>query len=119
MTKEYKKALLLLSASVMIAVPLIINLIFSIPATSGWGMVITLFLFFVIDPFFSAWLGKFCSNSVKRYWSFPLVNAAFFMVGVWLAFDFGNTDFMVYAAAYFVIGYAVMGIFSIFKHKKV
>ena len=118
MTKEYKKALLL-SASVMIAVPLIINLIFSIPATSGWGMVITLFLFFVIDPFFSAWLGKFCSNSVKRYWSLPLVNAAFFMVGVWLAFDFGNTDFMVYAAAYFVIGYAVMGIFSIFKHKKV
>ena len=118
MTKEYKRVLLL-SASVMIAVPLIINLIFSIPATSGWGMVTTLFLFFVVDPFFSAWLGKFCSNSVKRYWSFPLVNAAFFMVGVWLAFDFGNTDFMVYAAAYFVIGYAVMGIFSIFKHKKV
>ena len=118
MTREYKKVLLL-SAAVMIAVPLIINLIFSIPATSGWGMVITLFLFFVIDPFFSVWLGKFCSNDVKRYWGIPLVNALFFMDGVWLAFDFGNTDFMVYAAAYFVIGYAVMGIFSIFKHKKV
>lgn len=118
MTKEYKKALLL-SMAVMVAIPLVIDLIFSMPATSGWGMVITLFLFFVVDPLFSVWLGLFCSDNVKRYCSLPLVNAVFFIIGVWLAFDFGNTDFMVYALAYLVIGYAVMGIFSIFKHKKV
>jgi len=117
MTREYKKVLLL-SAAVMIAVPLIVDLIFTIPATSGWGMVTTLFLFFAVDPLFSAWLGIFCSNDVKRYWSIPLVNAVFFIVGVWMAFDFGNTDFTVYAAAYIVIAYVLMGLFSAFKRYK-
>ena len=115
MTKEFKK-MLIFSAGIMIGLPIFFSLIFSLPATSGWGMVLTLFLFFIIDPIFTFWLGAFCSRDFKHYWSLPVINSLLCVVGTWIAFDFGNIDFFVYAAAYFCLGYAVMLIFSCFKY---
>ena len=114
MTKEFKKALIY-SAAVMVAIPLIVSLIFSLPASSGWGMMATLFLFFVVDPTFTIGLGVFCGTDTKKYFSLPLINAVFCLAGVWAAFDFGDMGLLVYPAAYLVIGYAVMYIFSVLR----
>lgn len=107
MTKAFNKSLML-SACIMIALPIIVALIFSLPATSGWGFIITLFLFFVLNPLFTIFLGIFCSKNIKKYMLNPLLNSIFFIIGVWTAFDFGNLDFTVYAVVYFCIGYAAM-----------
>ena len=112
MSKEFKKALIY-SAAVMVAIPLIVSLIFSLPASSGWGMMVPLFLFFVVDPTFTIGLSIFCGTDIKKYYLLPLINSVFCLIGVWLAFDFGDMGLAVYPAAYLVIGYAVSCIYSV------
>jgi len=114
MTREFKKALIS-SAAVMIGLPVLVSFIFSLPATSGWGMLITLFLFFVVDPTFTIGLGVFCGTDIKKYFTLPLINAVFCLAGVWAAFDFGDMGLMVYPAAYLAIGYAIMFIYSVLR----
>lgn len=111
MTREFKKALIY-SAVFMVGLPILVSLIFTLPATSGWGMIVTLFLFFVVDPTFTIGLGVFCGTDIKKYRFLPLINSAFCLVGVWTAFDFGDRGLMIYPAAYLVIGYAVMFVYS-------
>ena len=109
MTKEFKKALIY-SAAVMIGLPFLVSLL-----GSSWGMLATLFLFFVVDPTFTIGLGVFCGTDIKRYRLLPLINAVFCLVGVWAAFDFGDKGLLVYPAVYLFIGYAVMYIFHILR----
>ena len=114
MNKEFKKALIY-SAVVMVGLPVLVSLVFSLPATSGWGMMVTLFLFFVIDPTFTIGLAVFCGTDIKKYWTLPLINAVLCLCGVWAAFDFGDKGLMIYPAAYLGIGYAVMYIYSVLR----
>ncbi len=110
MNREFKKAIVF-SLLVMVVLPIVVSLLVS----GGFGMLATLFLFFVIDPTFTIGLGVFCGTDVKRCWFLPVLNALLYIAGCRLAFGFGKLDFLIYAAAYLGIGVAVMLIYSVLR----
>ena len=79
------------------------------------GMAICFILFFVINPIFSAICGAIAGRDIKKLWSLPLITSLLFLAGVWLFFDFGETAFLFYAAAYFIISTVTMSASAILK----
>ena len=93
---------LALAAVVMLLFPW---LSVTLPLGDGFGVFIL--LFFVIDPLFALLAGLY-SAKCKRLWGIPLYVSILFVVGAWAFFELWELDFLIYAAAYLVIGYAAM-----------
>ena len=75
----------------------------------GAGMLLCLFLFFLLNPIFSIYIGIWSGKHVKKAWHMPFINTAFFLFSAWLLFDMGELAFVWYALFYLVLGYVVMG----------
>lgn len=72
------------------------------------GMAACLALLFLADPLFSVCVGVCAGRDIQRLWSLPIFPAVFFLLGAWLFLDAGETAFLIYAAAYALLGYAAM-----------
>ena len=98
-----------------IAALLVIGLVmFGLPwaavtfAPGDAGMAMVFVLFFGVNSFCSLYVGIFAGLAVKQCWYLPMVNAAAFLLGCWVVFDWGNPDFYGYAAAYLAIALVAM-----------
>lgn len=81
------------------------------------GMVVSLVLFFAVNPIYSVLTGVFAGKDIRRLWSLTVVSAVLFLIGTWLFFDMGEMAFILYAVVYLVLGIVVMMI-SMFIKKK-
>lgn len=95
-----------ITIAVMLALPFAVDRF----ASECSGMALCIMLFFMVNPVYSAVLGFYCGRNVRQLWSLPLFSSVAFLAGTWLVFDIKEVWFIVYAAAYLVIGWAVMGI---------
>ena len=77
-------------------------------APGDTGMAICFVLFFGVNSLCSLYVGIFSGLAVKQRWFLPLVNAAAFLLGVWVVFDWGNPDFYGYAIAYLAVALVAM-----------
>lgn len=82
------------------------------------GMAVCFLLFFAINPIYSVAIGSFAGKEMKRLWSLPVISAVLFLCGTWIFFDMGETAFILYAAAYLVLGIVAM-LISMCIRKKV
>ena len=71
-------------------------------------MAVCFILFFAVNPLFSLVSGVYAGKNVKKLFAIPIITVALFLAGVWIFFDAGETAFLLYAAAYLVIGAASM-----------
>lgn len=101
------------AAAVMVGLPGL-TVAFAGPA----GMAVCLVLFFVVNPVFCAAAGVFAGRDASTRWILPLADAALFLFGVWLFFEFGQPDFLWYGGAYLVIGILAMVFSALYKAKK-
>jgi hypothetical protein len=111
--KNMSRKYLLLSAVVMLLFP---YLAVTFVQGSG-GLVVCLFLFFGVDPFLSLMIGKASGENMRDRWYWPLVNAGFFLTGVWLNFEMGEPEFLVYTGIYLAIGCAAMVVWAAIKRR--
>lgn len=82
------------------------------------GMAFSLLLFFVVDPVWSILTGIFSARDSKRLWPMPLISAGLFVLGTWISFEWLQTDFLWYAAAYAAIGTGAMLLTILMCRKK-
>ena len=81
------------------------------------AMAVCILLFFCINPIFSAVCGFVAGKNVKRLWMIPIVIPCLFLLGVWLFFEMGEPDFLMYYGAYLLIGIAAMLIRAFMRAK--
>lgn len=101
-----KKAIpwLIASAIIMLAFPwLAVTLV-----NDGNGMMVCLFLFFVLNPVYVTIAGVHAGRNIKGQWDLPILTAVFFLAGAWLFFDAGEKVFILYASIYLVLGIVTM-----------
>lgn len=84
---------------------------------SDAGMAVSLFLFFVLNPIYAICAGAYAGRDVKRFWALPVITALFFLAGAWWFFELGESDFILYALVYLILGMAAM-LLSQFVRKK-
>lgn len=77
-------------------------------ASHDAGMAICFVLFFGVNFMCSLYVGIFSGLAVKQRWYLPIVNAAAFLLGVWIVFDWGNPDFYGFSIAYLAVGLLTM-----------
>lgn len=82
------------------------------------GMGICFLLFYIVNPVFSAVCGIFAGTDIKKLWSLPFIVSALFLAGVWIFFELGEPDFLLYAGTYFVIGLITMLLSYVIKSAK-
>lgn len=82
------------------------------------GMGICFLLFYIVNPMFSAFCGIFAGTDIKKLWAVPLIVPALFIAGVWMFFDFGEPDFLLYAGTYLVIGIITTLLSYVIKREK-
>lgn len=75
-------------------------------AKSASGMLVCMLLFFIVNPVFAIGVGCFTGRNLKAAWFQPILCAAAYLLGAWLFFDMGELSFLLYAAAYVILGYA-------------
>lgn len=104
----------LVSAAVMLLLPYL-----AVTLIKGDGdMAICFLLFYAVDPLWSVSVGLFAGRNIKVSWFQPLVSAALFLAGAWLLFDRGESDFLLYTAAYFAVGvFSMLVTFLLVKRK--
>lgn len=103
----------LISAVIMLLLPfLTVTLV-----RGDGGMAICFILFFAVNPIWSLVTGLFAGSNLKAAWFQPLLASALFLAGVWLVFDMGEPDFLLYAVVYLAIGSAAMAL-RYFIHRK-
>ena len=104
---------LIASAAILLALPwLAVTFV-----ESDAGMAVSLFLFFVLNPIYAICTGAYAGRDVKRFWALPVITALFFLAGAWLFFGMGESDFILYALVYLLLGMAAM-LLSQFVRKK-
>ena len=104
---------LIASAAILLALPwLAVTFV-----ESDAGMAVSLFLFFVLNPIYAICTGAYAGKDIKRFWAFPVITALFFLAGAWLFFGMGESDFILYALVYLLLGMAAM-LLSQFVRKK-
>ena len=81
------------------------------------GMLVSLVLFFAVNPIYSVLTGVFAGKDIRRLWSLTLVSSVLFLIGTWLFFDMGETAFILYAVVYLAMSIAAM-LISVFVRKK-
>lgn len=89
-------ACILLSAAVMVAVPVGIFLF----GSADSGMALAIIFLFLIAPAWSLIAGIFAGRDLRRLWPLPLISAALFLCGMWLGTASFSTDFFLYAVVY-------------------
>ena len=72
------------------------------------GMAVCFLLFFAVNPITAILLGVFSGGNVRMAWFQPLLFAALFLMGAWVFFAMAEMAFVLYAAAYLILGYAAM-----------
>jgi hypothetical protein len=72
------------------------------------GMAASVLLFFVIDPLYAVFSGTDAGGDIKKRWFMPGTAAGLYLAGAWLSFQPGEMAFLLYAAAYLIIGTAAM-----------
>ena len=72
------------------------------------GMAVCFLLFFAVNPIAAVLLGVFSGGNVRMAWFQPLLFAALFLLGTWAFFTMAEMAFVLYAAAYLILGYAAM-----------
>ena len=82
------------------------------------GMAVCLLLFFAVDPIAAICVGVFAGRELKAAWFQPLLLSALFLLGTWVFFDMGERAFLLYAAIYLFLGYAVAAIAAVLGRKK-
>ncbi len=82
------------------------------------GMAICFILFFAINPLFSVLCGAIAGINIRQLWSLPIITAVLFLAGVWIFFDMGELDFLIYSACYLAIGVVAMLISVLIKKIK-
>ena len=82
------------------------------------GMLISIMLFFFVNPIYSIVSGIFAGRDIKKLWAIPIITTIMFLTGVWLFFDMGETVFLIYDICYLVIGLTAMTISAIIKNKQ-
>ena len=104
---------LIASAAILLALPwLAVTFV-----KSDAGMAVSLFLFFVLNPIYAICTGAYAGKDIKRFWALPVITALFFLAGAWLFFGMGESDFILYALVYLLLGMAAM-LLSQFVRKK-
>ena len=71
-------------------------------------MAVIFLLFFAVNPITAVLLGVFSGSNVRMAWFQPLLFAALFLLGTWVFFTMAEMAFVLYAAAYLILGYAAM-----------
>ena len=113
MTMKKIIAWLIASAAILLALPwLAVTFV-----KSDAGMAVSLFLFFVLNPIYAICAGAYAGRDVKRFWALPVITALFFLAGAWWFFELGESDFILYALVYLILGIAAM-LLSQFVRKK-
>lgn len=74
------------------------------------GMAACFLLFYAVNPFYAVIVGSYAGRDSMRLWSLPVIFAGMFLSGVWILFDMGEPDFMIYAAVYLVLGICAMAV---------
>ena len=72
------------------------------------GMAICFLLFYGVNPLFCAVCGVVAGQNIRRLWPLPILSPALFLAGVWLFFEMGEPDFLLYAACYLGLGTVCM-----------
>ncbi len=72
------------------------------------GMLVSLCLFFLLDPVCAILSGGFAGSDLRRYWYIPLITAILFLAGAWLCFSLWEVTFVFYALGYLVLCAAAM-----------
>lgn len=72
------------------------------------GMAVCFLLFFVVNPVAAVVVGIISGRSLRTAWFQPAVLAVLFLAGAWLNFSMGESAFLLYAAAYFLLGSLTM-----------
>ena len=104
---------LIASAAILLALPwLAVTFV-----KSDAGMAVCLFLFFVLNPIYAICTGAYAGKDIKRFWALPVITALFFLAGAWWFFELGESDFILYALVYLILGMAAM-LLSQFVRKK-
>lgn len=104
---------LIASAAILLALPwLAVTFV-----KSDAGMAVSLFLFFVLNPIYAICTGAYAGKDIKRFWALPVITALFFLAGAWWFFELGESDFILYALVYLILGMAAM-LLSQFVRKK-
>ena len=89
----------------------------SVLLKSDTGLGIVLILFFLIDPFISVVSGILAGFFMKKLWYLSILTPLLYLIGTWLIFDFGNTDFLFYFVFYlFLSVFAMLATFLIKKY---
>ena len=104
---------LIASAAILLALPwLAVTFV-----ENDAGMAVSLFLFFVLNPIYAICTGAYAGKDIKRFWALPVITALFFLAGAWWFFGMGESDFILYALVYLLLGMAAM-LLSQFVRKK-
>lgn len=113
MTMKKMIAWLIASAAILLALPwLAVTFV-----ENDAGMAVSLFLFFVLNPIYAICTGAYAGKDIKRFWALPVITALFFLAGAWWFFGMGESDFILYALVYLLLGMAAM-LLSQFVRKK-
>ena len=72
------------------------------------GMMLTILLFFAVNPVFFVWLGVRSGSCIKKRWFLPALSAVIYVVSSWLIFDAYEPVFLIYAGVYLAIGTVAM-----------
>ena len=91
---------------VMLALPFAVARL----ASECSGMALSMMLFLIVNPIYSAILGYRCGKDIKKMWNLPLVSAVAFLAGTWIFFNIHELWFVVYATVYLAIGWTAMAI---------
>ena len=67
-------------------------------------------LLFPADRFFSG-------TDVRHLFWLPVLSAGLSLLGMWIALDMGNPQFLVYAAFYLALGLAAMGARAMYRRR--
>lgn len=82
------------------------------------GMIICLFLFFAVNPIFSAMCGISAGKHLKQLWGLPFIVAGTFLAGAWWFLEMGERAFLMYCGCYLLIGVITMLLSFLAQKKK-
>lgn len=81
------------------------------------GMAVCFLLFYGVNPIYSAAMGVFAGMKLRRRWCIPLLTSALILLGMQLLFAAGERAFLIYTAAYVIIGSVFMLISALINKK--
>ena len=97
----------LAALAVLLVLPVVLVLITGHEA----GMLVSIFLLLVVDPFFFAFMGMYgAKKGAAAGWKGVAVSVAAFVLGALLGLQMGFDFVVKYAAAYCLIAFTAMGI---------